>query len=239
MSQVAIVTGVAGGIGRAVAKLLSAEYAVLGVDRETVADDLNLSASVAADVCEWSDCQSIAEAATGLGDVGCIVHCAGISAPPAMVDEMPLEDWDRVINVNLNGSFRLMRACVPLLKASGSGSIVLISSSSGRRPWATKETGEPSPKAHYCASKAGVISLTQSLAFELARFNIRANCIAPGPTATEMIPQNMRAYLTSLIPMGRLAEAEEIAQVAAFLCSPQSSFVTGQTVDVNGGVMMY
>jgi NAD(P)-dependent dehydrogenase (short-subunit alcohol dehydrogenase family) len=241
---VALVTGAAGGIGRETALLLAEEGAAVAVAdvraegaEETAADVRRRGAPALAlsrDVTDEASVESAVRAAgEALGPLEVLVNSAGIYRVGAL-DEVTPEAWDATLAVNLRGTFLVCRAVLPGMLARGRGSVVNLSSISGR----TKATlAAPS----YVASKAGVIGLTMSLAAQGAARGVRVNAVAPGPADTEMIrtlDPEMQARLLQTLPMGRLASAREVAQAIVFLASPCASYITGETLNVNGGAFM-
>lgn len=170
------------------------------------------------------------------GDIATLVNNAGISPKRADQDapwlsQMSLEEWARVINVNLNGAFILARLLAPEMIAKGYGRIINIGSLAGR---AMPLIAGP----HYAASKAGLVGLTRAAARDLAPHGITVNCIAPGRILSDLTgPAGAAVNRSALgrIPVGRFGTAEEVAHVAAFLASPMAGFITGATIDITGG----
>lgn len=235
--KVALVTGAGQGMGRAIAQRFAAEGAIV------VALDINLAAaeetlknlagqSIARSL-NVADSAAVAalvdEVVAKWGRVDVLVNNAGIGSVDSFAD-IPDETWARVLNVNLNGAFYCARQVVrAMLKAGTRGTIINVAS--------TAAVSGDGP-AHYCASKAALMGLTRSMAKELASQGIRINTLVPGPTNTPMmqsIPQEWTDAIIKGVPMGRMAEPEDIASVALFLASDDSGFVTGQNVAVNGG----
>jgi 3-oxoacyl-[acyl-carrier protein] reductase len=172
----------------------------------------------------------IARAIERFGRIDILVNNAGIARPGA-IDSLTEEDWDRTLDVNLKGQFLVVRAVVAGMKERRKGSIVNVASELGL-------VGQPD-LSPYCASKAGVIGLTKSLARELAPFSIRVNCVAPGPTDTAILSDAERTvdYIAT-VPLQRLGTPADIASAVWFLASPESSWTTGQILSPNGGVVI-
>ncbi|MEX0664375.1 MAG: SDR family oxidoreductase [Acidimicrobiia bacterium] len=264
--RITIVTGGASGIGAATVRLFASEgarVAVLDVDvaaAEAVAASIADAVAVEADV---SDSAAVDAAVTqvvdGLGRVDVLVHCAGVDvgeqwkqrvfdatvtqgkaraarspAPTLGLSEnLDDESWRRVLAVNLDGTFYCCRAVLRHMVEQRSGVIITMASNAAQLGIA----GLP----HYVASKAGVIGLTRTLAREFAPIGIRVNAIAPGGVDTPMFerhPEAVRTAATTNAPLGRIASAEEIAQVALFLASDDSSYLVGETVNANGGTFL-
>ena len=169
-----------------------------------------------------------------LGRLDLLTCSAGITGATAPVDDYPLEDWQQVIDINLNGVFHCCRATVPLMKRNGYGRIVNMSSVGGKE-------GNPNAAA-YAASKAGVMGFTKALGKELATTGILVNAVTPAVFRTpllEQMPQSQIDYMVAKIPMGRVGEVEEVAALVCWLLSEECSFSTAATFDLSGGRSTY
>jgi NAD(P)-dependent dehydrogenase (short-subunit alcohol dehydrogenase family) len=235
--KVALVTGAGQGMGRAIAQRFAAEGAIvvaldinLAAAEETLKNQAGQSIARSLNVADSAAVATLVdEVVAKWGRVDVLVNNAGIGSVDAFAD-IPDETWARVLNVNLNGAFYCARQVVRAMQKAGTrGTIINVAS--------TAAVSGDGP-AHYCASKAALMGLTRSMAKELASQGIRINTLVPGPTNTPMmqsIPQEWTDAIIKGVPMGRMAEPEDIASVALFLASDDSSFVTGQNVAVNGG----
>ncbi|MGD0472404.1 MAG: 3-oxoacyl-ACP reductase FabG [Candidatus Velthaea sp.] len=237
----AIVTGGAAGIGRAIAARLVSEGAAVSLwDRDAGALAEAAAATGAAHhaVVDIADAEAVAAAAdttaAAFGKLDILVASAGITGPNAPLWEYPVREWQRVIDVNLNGVFYCNRAVVPHLLRNGYGRIVNIASVAGKE-------GNPNASA-YSASKAAVIGLTKSLGKELAKTEIRVNCVTPAAVRTAIFDQMTQEhidFMLSKIPIGRFGQIEEIAALVCWLASAECSFSTGAVFDVSGGRATY
>ena len=240
--KIAIVTGGGSGIGRATAERFAREGArVLVADREPEAGEGTARAirdvggearSVEVDVSDPVRVQKMVEAALdAFGGIDILFNNAGVLAFGSVLDTDP-ETWHRVLAVNLTGVYLCSRAAIPHMVARGGGSIVNVSSSTG----AYDAKGNT---AAYVASKGGVTLLTKAMAIDHAGDNIRVNAIAPGPTDTPMLqdnlPESARETFARTFPMGRLGEPGELAQAVLVLASDEASFIMGAILPVDGG----
>ena len=178
--------------------------------------------------------KAVEQSLNAFGGIDILINNAGVESSYS-VHEMPVEEWDRVMAVNLRGMYLRAKAVIPIMKKSGGGAIVNTASISGLVGWPLS--------AAYCASKGGVIQLTKQMAVDYARDNIRVNCVAPGTTLTPLIerlfqqesdPEQAKQRVAQMHPLGRFAQPEEIAQ-AIFLASEDASFITGAVLPVDGG----
>lgn len=239
--RVALVTGGAGGIGRAVGEALAAHGArVVAADLQAFEPAGAAIQSVRLDVTRRDDVvRCVDEAAARHGRLDILVNVAGVVSV-GKAETLSEAEWDRVIDINLKGTFLCCQAAIPHLRRAGGGRIVNMGSVVGKnggnpRPWLDPAEQESASNVAYGASKAGVHIMTAFLAKELAASGITVNAVAPGPVASAMttrFPQVLR----DLIPAGRMGKAEEVAAAVLFLASPQAAFITGETLDVNGGI---
>ncbi|MSR46664.1 MAG: SDR family oxidoreductase [Planctomycetes bacterium] len=247
--KVALVTGAASGIGAAtVRRFLDEGARVVAADcvapppppqptsQPSAGDptaDPARCAVVACDVTQPTEVErALATALDRFGRLDAVVHCAGVTADD-LVWKLDDERWRRVLAVNLDGSFHVVRAAVPRLRAQGGGAIVLISSILGLRG------GFGS--SNYAASKAGVIALAKSAAAEVGAFGIRVNAIAPGLIDTPMtarLPEPVKTAARQAAALGRFGDADEVADAILFLASPRSRYITGTCLRVDGGQCM-
>ena len=179
------------------------------------------------DVSNIKECQEVLAPLLENDTPFSIVNNAGITRDSLLV-WMQDEDWNKVINVHLSGFFKITRTILPFMLRKRRGRIISISSTSG-------ETGVAG-QVNYSAAKAGIIGATRSLAVEVAKRNILVNAVSPGFIETDMINDLPIEEISKKIPLGRIGKAQEVADVVAFLCSPGSSYITGQVISVNGGI---
>lgn len=236
----ALITGASGGIGRGIAKVLhtlGATVALSGTRREPL-DRLatELKERVYILPCNLKVTEDVEklvpQVEETLGQLDILVNNAGITKD-GLILRMKDEDFEEVLNVNLTASFRLMRPAVKGMMKRRWGRIINISSVVG-------VTGNPG-QANYCASKAGLIGLTKSLAQEVASRNITVNCVAPGFIAssmTDVLTEDQKKRISASIPQGRMGSPDDIAAGVAYLASEEASYITGQTLHINGGMLM-
>jgi 2-dehydro-3-deoxy-L-rhamnonate dehydrogenase (NAD+) len=240
----AVVTGAAQGIGRAIAERFldsGASVAIWDRDRalaQKTAEQLNSRGRVAAvsvDVTQAADVEHAREATLKeFGRIDILVNNAGIAGMNTTTWDYPVDEWRKVLSINLDGQFHCCRALAPLMIAQNYGRIVNIASIAGKE-------GNPNAVA-YSASKAGVIALTKSLGKELASYDISVNCITPAAAKTAIFDQMTQAhidFMLSKIPRGRFVTVAEIASLAAFCASAECSFTTGAVFDISGGRATY
>jgi len=241
--KVALVTGSAQGIGKAIALLLAkngADVVVSDINLEKAQETTNeiqgmgrRSFAIKVNVADLKDVERMVEAIVEqFGRIDILVNNAGITRD-RLILRMTEEDWDAVLNVNLKGTFNCTKAVIRHMSKQKSGKIVSIASVSG-------EMGNPG-QANYAASKAGVIGFTKTIAREFAGRGINVNAIAPGYIQTPMtdaVPEKAKEELKRMIPMERLGRPEDVAQAVLFLVSENSSYITGQVLNVNGGIYM-
>jgi 3-oxoacyl-[acyl-carrier protein] reductase len=238
--QTVLVTGGAKGIGAATAARLASEGAqvvVADFDEAAATETAERigGRAVRCDVTSVADVEAAVAAAAESGRLDVLVTCAGIIRDN-LIHKMTDDDWEAVIATHLRGTFLAARAAQAVMTQQGSGSMVLVSSVS-----ALGNRGQ----ANYSAAKAGLQGLTKTLAIELGRFGVRANCVAPGFIATAMTQQtaerigmsfeDFQATAAEQIPLRRVGQPEDVAGVIAFLCSDDAAYVTGQVIYVSGG----
>ncbi len=242
--QTAVVTGGANGIGYAVAERLCRAGAPVAIwDFDTACGekavaalrDVGKAAFVSVDVTDPANVtDALSQTEGALGPIDIAVNSAGIAGLNATVDEYPVDEWKRVLDVNLNGTFYVNRAVVPGMRVRNYGRICNIASIAGKE-------GNPNASA-YSASKGGVIALTKSLGKELAGYDVAVNCVTPAAARTRIFDQMTEehiGYMLSKIPRNRFVEVEEIASMVAWIVSRENSFTTGAVFDISGGRATY
>ena len=240
--KVAIVTGGGQGMGRAVAqRFVEAGARVVVNDKnaeaaQSVAGALGDAAlAVPGDVTVKADVDRVVSAAADeFGAIDVLVNNAGILFSTTLAD-MEEDEWDLVIDVNMKGTYLFSRAVLPYMKQAGWGRIVNFASTAGK---AVSTLGGP----HYTAAKAGILGLTRATAKEFAPVGITVNAVCPGLVNTEMVqenvsPERLEAYLQSF-PISRICEPWEVAELVAFLASDRAAYITGASLDINGGDLM-
>jgi 3-oxoacyl-[acyl-carrier protein] reductase len=231
----AVVTGGASGIGRAVAQRLAAEGATVTVWDLSGLPEASGVRALAVDVTDAAAVEAAAKhTAEDVGGIDVLVCSAGVAGLNATLWDYPLEEWQKVFDINVNGVFYCNRFVVPQMRAKGYGRIVNVASIAGKE-------GNPNASA-YSASKAAVIGLTKSLGKELAKSGITVNAVTPAAVRTPIFDQITQAhidFMLSKIPMGRFGTVDEMAALICWLASEECSFTTGAVFDVSGGRATY
>jgi len=254
-TRVAAVTGANRGIGRAIAVALAADgftVAASARDPASLADTVaqagkagGTAVPLACDVRDEASVAAMAAGAQALGPVHAVVANAGVAGPTRPLHEITLEDWRDTLATDLDGVFLTFRAFIPAMIERGGGSLIAISSMTGKRPL--------HGRTPYAAAKMGVIGLVRTLATELGPYSIRVNAVCPGPVSGPRIDEvirkqaavrgiteeQARAAFAGASPLGRLVEAGEVAAACVFLASDDSAAITGEDLNVAAGVVMY
>ena len=239
--KVAIVTGAGRGLGWSMAERLARDGASLvvaeidpksGDEKAAVISRMGQEVlAVQVDVSKWTDVERmVKQVLEKFGRIDILVNNAGLMGNYYLVTDYPEEEWDRLIDVNLKGTFLCCKAVLPSMIKQKYGKIISLASVAGKEGNARMSA--------YSASKAAIIALTKTIAKEVAPYGIHVNCVSPALCETDMakdMTPEQRALLTSKIPLGRLGKPEEVAAVVKFLASDESSFVTGQCYDISGG----
>jgi len=239
--KIALITGAASGIGRQCARTLAASGATIvavDINIEGAEDTISGMDHATAIKCNLADPEAIValkqQVVDELGGVDILVNCAGIISYRKGLRAVSTEEWDLVLDVNLRGTFLLCREFIEVMKERRGGKIVSFSSLAAR-------VGGIDVGVHYAASKAGLLGFTRTLAKEGGPYGITVNAVAPGFIATEPVKRQIgdrEEEYASTIPLGRLGQPEDVANVVLFLVSPLSDYVTGIVLDINGGLYM-
>jgi 3-oxoacyl-[acyl-carrier protein] reductase len=240
--KVALVTGAGKNIGRSIALSLAADGAAVAVNTrasreavDAVAKEITGAGGQAdvfmADVADMAQVNAMVDAVIKrFGRLDILVLNAAYRKE-VLIADMDVEEWRRAVSTNLDGTFYCVKACLPHLIKAGGGSIITFGGG--------RALGAQARRTHVAATKFGVVGMTRVLAKELAQYGIRVNCVSPGPIHTPKPGHDpKRKTQTEEVPMGRHGQPEEVASVVRFLCGSGASYVTGQTVHVNGGTLM-
>ena len=239
-NQVAVITGGAQGIGYAVAQRMIENGATVIIwdfdakRAETSAKKLGAT-PIHCDISDWDSVRAATKATESQFDrIDILVNSAGLAGTNARVEEYPIDEWNRIMSVNLNGTFHTNRAVITGMKQRGYGRIVNIASIAGKE-------GNPNASA-YSASKAGVIAFTKSLGKEVADFNIGVNCVTPAAARTAIFDQMSEEhinYMLSKIPRNRFVDVAEVANMICWIASAENAFTTAAVFDLSGGRATY
>jgi 3-oxoacyl-[acyl-carrier protein] reductase len=233
--KVVVVTGGARGIGKAIASRFRACGAAVSIWDQEVADSTDSAQELIMDVTDRDSVQqALVQTLNRFGKVDVLMHCAGLAGETVPLEESSPDNWRKVIEVNLIGSYNVLRAIVPVMRKAGKGHVVNIASLAGKE-------GTPNASA-YSAAKAGVIAVTKSLAKELADSSVLVNAIAPAAIDTPLLLQMSPAHVQTMIsksPLGRLGTTDEVAEMALWMSSDACSFNTGAIIDLSGGRATY
>lgn len=247
--KIAIVTGGSKGLGKIIAKQLAQEGASVVINgrdmnaleeaaREIRQESGQITA-IQADVSKSGEVKSmIDKVVEDYGRIDILINNAAVFAESVRIMDIEEEEWDRIMTTNLKGVFLCAKAVIKQMIKQKSGKIVNMTSYAGKTGRVVYSTFGGPTKAHYCASKAGIISLTKSLAYELAPYNINVNGVAAGSVAPEGTPEEKKEMIIPLVPLGRMGESQDVAAAVLFLASPDASFITGEIMNVNGGTLM-
>jgi 3-oxoacyl-[acyl-carrier protein] reductase len=242
-SKVAFITGAAGAIGSATARRLAQDgFALALADQAPPAADSGRPDALALQLDVRSADQvraAVERTLSAYGRIDVLVNVAGITSFGS-AQQLAETEWQRVLDINLSGTFRCCQAVLPAMKAQGRGRIVNLGSVLGKnggntRPWIDPSEQKASGNVAYGVSKAGVHAMTSYLAREVASLGITVNAVAPGPIASAMTTA-LPPAIKAMIPVGRMGTPEDVAAVIAFLASDAASFITGEVIDVNGGM---
>ena len=244
MSKVALITGATRGIGKQIALTLAQEEYDIAINYRTENEELETAKkeieeknvkclAVQGDVSNYDDCERLVKKVIEyFGTIDVLVNNAGITKDTLLM-RMKKEDFEQVLNVNLVGTFNVTKNVVPYMMKARTGRIINISSVVG--------IAGNAGQANYAASKAGIIGFTKSLAKELASRNILVNAVAPGfieTSMTDVLKDEIKEEIAKSIPLKRMGKSEDVAKVVKFLASEDSSYITGQVINVDGGMLM-
>lgn len=247
--QIALVTGGSKGLGKIIAKQLVQEGATVIINgrdldaleeaiREIGQEDGRITA-IRGDVSQSGDVKAmIDKVIEDHGRIDILINNAAVFAESVKIEDLEEEEWDRVMTTNLKGVFLCAKAVIKQMIKQKSGKIVNMTSFTGKTGRVVYSKFGEATKAHYCASKAGIISLTRSLAYELAPYNINVNGVAAGSVAPAGTPEEKQQMIIPLVPLGRMGTSEDVSSATLFLASDESSFITGEVINVNGGTLM-
>ena len=247
--KVAIVTGGSKGLGKVIAKQLAQEGAATVINgrnmnalekaTQEIRQDGGQINAIQADVSNSGDVETmIDKVIEDHGRIDILINNAAVFAESVRIMDLEEEEWDRIMTTNLKGVFLCAKAVIKQMLMQKSGKIVNMTSFTGKTGRVVYSTFGNPTKAHYCASKAGIISLTKSLAYELAPYNINVNGVAAGSVAPAGTPEEKKEMIIPLVPLGRMGTSEDVSAATLFLASEESSFITGEILDVNGGTLM-
>lgn len=247
--KVAIVTGGSKGIGKAIAKQLAHEGASVVINgrdmnaleeaTQEIRREGGQITAIQTDVSKSKDVKAMIDKVIEDYDrIDILINNAAVFAESVRIMDLEEEEWDRIMTTNLKGVFLCAKAVIKHMVKQKSGKIVNMTSFTGKTGRVVYSTFGGPTKAHYCASKAGIISLTKSLAYELAPYNINVNGVAAGSVAPEGTPEGKKEMIIPLVPLGRMGVSQDVAAAVLFLASPDASFITGEIMDVNGGTLM-
>jgi 3-oxoacyl-[acyl-carrier protein] reductase len=247
--KVAIVTGGSKGLGKVIAKQLAQEGAATVINgrnmnalekaTQEIRQDGGQINAIQADVSNSGDVETmIDKVIEDHGRIDILINNAAVFAESVRIMDLEEEEWDRIMTTNLKGVFLCAKAVIKPMLIQKSGKIVNMTSFTGKTGRVVYSTFGNPTKAHYCASKAGIISLTKSLAYELAPYNINVNGVAAGSVAPEGTPEEKKEMIIPLVLLGRMGTSEDVSAATLFLASEESSFITGEILDVNGGTLM-
>lgn len=247
--KITLITGAARGVGKVIAEEFAEEGATVVINDVDIKEAEKVARLISsrgfealalkADVSDSAEVESMVDKIIKRwGRIDILVNNAAVFADSISIVDLDEKEWNRVMNINLKGVFICSKVVARQMIKQEEGKIINITSFTGKTGRVVYSRPGTPTKAHYCASKAGIISLTKSLAWELAPYNINVNAVAAGSIATEATDENKKKMVTPLVPLGRMGTPEDIAACVLFLASPEASFITGEILDVNGGTLM-